>query len=926
LSSPNQFSGHRLKVVASQEAKITNSNWSSIMKLRLSYLAILSGVLMLHGCGGGGVLGKTPTDTDTMVPTAGTVDLSILPHPPANAVTLTTDEHWIYDSAKKPVILRGANLLYGDSPATRINGITVLKDQGSNMVRLLLTDKTTDVELEGALNKVIGQGMIAVVSLTTPVFEDASKNTLTCTEKSTFLLNAIDTLWLGKWLPVLSEDKFQAGLMINVANGWGPVGVFNPDSFGYQEYIETYKAIIGKFRTVGFKVPMVIDAPSCGQDFNAFLSGRTRELQAADSAKNIVLGVHADGNRWSNSDKISNAATALYNEKAPFILTGFTGSGVADIEQLPIDHMDLIQKSLGDAALAFNFPWGGTADAAAYSMKLDAPLDLRGGAGVSFYVFLDKLYGEFTKNDSGHYIQMGKLAVGAYLVDAAGNRLLVGTTAAKNLRSNQWSQLRYDVPKSTADIDPVNLLNGAGSFNLMAVTAVGLEVLASGKPIDLKAPIKFDDISIFPGAPPMYVASFDSSTQEWIKAWGSVDVGQAEGALTLKPTGGDFAIQLAGWNGPSISTINFATTLDVTYRVYLPAEYAGENLWGKVFGQFGSGWKWIETPLNVSSLVAGQWNDLKVRVQFNATISAADIGTAQAFGMQIGGFKGSEVAPIKIDSISISDPNAKRTKTVVASQYKATFTKGAEGFVNAGWGGGAKAAAVDGALAVTFPEGDGGAINKADINAIPEISFMGDITVKVKMKIPASYAGSNLWMKFFFQDGNWHHFGFSPDLSAASFTPGEWTSFEFKVTSFPADFNRALKPQMFGMQFANVPAGTVMFDDIEILGNTQVDDSQPLATIPFANQAQLDAVKFDFASGTFTESGLATAKYPDWKIIPFGWAADSWTGQTGDKAPLNLSKQEGVADLTPRGQDIINSLFGIKATSVPVNFPAAAPK
>lgn len=907
------------------------------MKLRLSYLAILSGVLMLHGCGGGGVLGKTPNDTDTMVPTAGTIDLSTLPHPPANAVTLTTDEHWIYDSAKKPVILRGANLLYGDSPATRINGITALKDQGSNMVRLLLTDKTTDVELEGALAKVIGQGMIAVVSLTTPVFDDASKNTLTCTENSAFLLNAIDTLWLGKWLPVLSEDKFQAGLMINVANGWGPVGIFNQDSFGYQEYIETYKAIIGKFRTVGFKVPMVIDAPSCGQDFNAFLSGRTRELQAADSAKNIVLGVHADGNKWSDSDKISNAATLLYNEKAPFILTGFTGSDVADIDQKPINHMDLIQKSSGDVALAFNLPWAGTNDSAAYAIALDKPLDLRGGAGVSANVFLDKLYSEFFKNDAGHYIPLGKLTVGMYLADSAGNRLLIGTTAAKDLRSNQWNRLSYTAPASAAEIKSENYLNGAASFDLMTVSKVGLVILANEKPMDIKAPVKFDDLAINPGVlPPVQtvVSNFDTDTNGWSDAgWGPVSVSSVGGALALLP-GGDFAIESPGWKTQvNLSKINFKKTVFMNLRMFIPQSYAGDNLYMNVWGRFGASWE-IQPSVNVNTSIwkKGEWNDIQVTLKWS---ESNDVSIAQDIGFQIGGFSLPKTEPILIDSITFLEQDAKRTKTVTALQYESKFTKGTEHYQQ-DWGRLATVTEVNGELNVTpkwvNDQGnpDDVVILKSDINSIPEINVSGPVTLKARVFIPASYAGSDLHFSIFTQDITWgHDMQFAGrDLTIADFTPGEWTSLSFTTDTFPAGFVRTQSLRNFGFRWwgVNGNTDTVKIDDVQLYGNTEVEDSTPLATIAFVNQAQIDAFKFDFASGTLTESALASAKYADWKIIPFGWAADSWTGQTGDKAPLNLSKQEGVADLTQRGEEIINSMFGIKATSVPVNFPAAVPK
>jgi hypothetical protein len=453
------------------------------MKLTLCYFVMLSSTLLLQACGGGGLAGGDGKDVDTMRPEAGTEDISARPRPPENAVVITTDQHFIYDAAKQPVFLRGMNHLYADNPNTRINGIAAMKSAGANVVRLQLDETTTEVQFEGAMAKIAENGLIAVVTLTAP------GNKLTCTEDSAYLLKAVDELWLKKFLPILVQDRFQSHLMLNIANGWGPTDIFNQDSFGYQQYIDTYKALIRKFRTAGFKFPLVIDAPSCGQDFNAFLNGRSRELMAADNAKNLVFGVHADGLKWDTSDEIINAATQLYNEKVPFIVTEFSGSGVGGVDEAPIDHKDLMMKSAGDAALAFNLPWVTTDDRVAYTMTLDETLDLRGGAVISTNVFLDKLYAEFELNNSGQYVQKGKVSFALYLKDAEDNTLRAGSTSALDLRSNQWSKISYSLPKTIADIDPTQLMNGAASFDLTAVKQVGIQMLANGKAAELKAPI-----------------------------------------------------------------------------------------------------------------------------------------------------------------------------------------------------------------------------------------------------------------------------------------------------------------------------------------------------------------------------------------------------------------------------------------------------
>jgi len=888
-----------------------SSNKLSLTKLGLGYLAILTSTLLLQACGGGGLAGGDNKDIDTMRPVAGTEDISARPRPPENAVVITTDEHLIYDALKQPIFLRGINHHYAANATTRIAGIPAIKLTGSNAIRLQLDESTTEIQFEAAMAKIAEAGMVAVVTLTAP------SNKLTCTEDSAYLLEAVDTLWFKKFLPILVQDRFQSHLMLNIANGWGAMDIFNQDSLGYQEYIDTYKSLIRKFRTAGFKFPLVIDAPSCGQDFNAFLNGRSRELMAADSAKNLVFGVHVEGPKWNSSDEIINAATQLYNEKVPFIVTDLIGSGVAAEGDAPVDHNDLIEKSAGNVALAFNLPWSTATDSAAYAANLEAPLDLRGGAVVSTYVFLDKLYAEFERNSAGNYVQKGKLSFALYIKDDKGNTLKAGSAVASDLRSNQWSKLAFTLPKSVGEIDPANLMNGATSFDLTKVATLGIQIMANGKPAVLKALIKFDDLSILPGVPPMLVQGFEDGLEGW-----SVDnatISASNGSLSIVPTGGSLQMNLDS----NRSRINFSKTLNVTMRVFVPTEYAADlsGWYIQAFAQFGPGWSWNAIHIASSAITPGQWSDVKFTLPFNSSVSASDIGTVQSFGLQLGNVNLPKANPILIDSISISDANAKPTKTVIASQYKATFIKGTEGFVNAGWDGGkAVTSMAGGELLVTVPAGDGGAINKADINSVAEIDFKGGITVNMKVFIPADWAGTDFWIKFFMQDGNWNHFEYSPALDVSKFTPGEWTSLEFKVDEFPANFSRVLKPQMFGMQYGKVPAGTIKLDDIEIFGATQVDDSKPIFTLGFETEEQYNAVKFDFAAGGFTESGLATAKFAEWKVIPFGWLASSWKGNTGDNAVLDISKAEDIVDLTERGEEIVNGVLGIKATSMPANF------
>ena len=204
------------------------------MKLRLSYTAFLTSILLLQACGGGGGgnLLSDDSDRDPLVPPPGVDDGSDRPRPPENAAVITTDEMFLYDVSNERIFLRGIDLHFAEKPVERINGIAAISDTSANVVRLQLDANTTDVQLEGALAKVVENGMLAVISLV-----DTEK--LQCVDNNEFLLSAVDDLWLNNWLPVIAQDRFQTRVMINIASGWGQAKIFNSDSLGYAQYIDT---------------------------------------------------------------------------------------------------------------------------------------------------------------------------------------------------------------------------------------------------------------------------------------------------------------------------------------------------------------------------------------------------------------------------------------------------------------------------------------------------------------------------------------------------------------------------------------------------------------------------------------------------------------------------------------------------------------
>lgn len=899
------------------------------MKFKLCSMAVLTAALLLQGCGGsGGLVSNADKDKNPLNPTPGVEDPTARPRPSDTALTITTDETTIYDAAKKPLLLRGINMQLGAAPTlTRINGIKAIKETGSNVVRLYINENTTDPDLEAALVKVVEQGLVAIVTL------DSTK--LLCSTNDAALNSAVDTLWLKKWLGVIAQDRFQPHLIINIANGWGPEGIFNPDSYGYQDYLDAYKAMINKFRAAGFKVPIAIDAP-CGQDFNAFARDRGRQLLVADTAKNIILSLQADGNKWNTNTRVTTAISNLMEAHVPFVISSFAGSGVGGLSG--IDHLDLMKKAAGDSAVALNLPWASDSDSAAYVATLPQVLPLLDGAGISTNLYLDARYLEEKpiSDADGRLVPKGKLIYSMYIRDENGNTLRAGSVQAKDLRGYQWNRVAFTLPKSNAEIVPANLMNGSTTFDLNKVKQVGFEILANGKAADVKAPIKLDDVEIYPGAPEPTLAvnsTFDSGSSGWNRPdWSPGKAVFEDGYAKLSLGAGDWGLVLEspGWQSQEVlPKINFKQTVFVDIKVFVPASYAGQSPSIAVTGQFGSDWSIApETAAGiVGELKYGDWNNYRATLKWS---DSYDVSVAQNIGLKLTGIS-ANTEPLLVDNITITQQPGKRTKTVTALQYESKFTKGVEAY-EAAWGRVSKVEMVDGELHITpawsnpngnYEESDV-VVLKSDINSISDIDVSGPVVYKVRIFVPASYAGSDLKFRIFTQDNNWGHDTDFPgrELTIADFKPGEWTSFEFKTDTFAEGFARTQKLRHFGFRWDGVRGNTdtVKIDDIQLYGNSEVEDTQPLYSNTFDTQQAVDNVKFDFAGGTFGASSLINAKSKSWKIAPFGWLAFSWFGNTGENAPLNITNTEDKVDLTPRGEEVVNDEFGIDATSVPANF------
>lgn len=862
------------------------------MKPSIKTLSMLAVFLLLQACGGSMLDEKQ--DTNKMVPDPVIDDGSDRPRPSENAPVLKVSDDQIQSSTGQPLLMRGVNLQYGDDPFVRFDGINAISDLGSNTIRIQVRENTTAAELETALVRAVQQNMIAVVSLWEP------EGKLHCTEDDTFIHKAMSELWMDRWLSVLVQDRFQPYLMINIASGWGPKSIFDGYSTGYRSWADTYKAFIRQFRNAGFKVPLVIDAPGCGQDFHAFLSNRGRELLAADDQKNLVLSVHGYGSRWNSNEKLTAAINDLRAQKMPILMSEFGGS---DVGEAPVKHLAIMEKAAGDQAIELDIPWQTSSDKLGYMVTLQEPVDVTNRI-LSLDLWADEAY-----------VTDGTLGMQVYLRDANNNYAHLGWNGAGALTTDAWNKLSLTI-KDRSSFGWAN-----DEFDLTQVTKVGVEFVANGKSPEVVGKFMIDNIKLIEnqGAQEVYRNGFDDGIEGWSVPWTGTQIAHQDGALALtRDDNREIVAQLNGLSG-----VDFSQPVQIAARVFIPADYAGSWLYFKFFSNEG---EWRQTvDLGGGDFNYGEWTEIALPAEFAGTshigIQAGNIGMADGASIT------DSTAPILLDDLVILGAAAGGDMEF-GQQYHATFDSDAEGFAFLSWSTvSANVSQGEGALVITPTPGSDVnrvVVQKNDWSSVDKLNLMDPFIIKTRVFFPESYAGTEFEFKIFMQDVNWsNHFDVQV-WTQEDLVVGEWNELEIEV-QFPEGFSREGTPKHFGFEFGgNSSPDTVKVDDFEIWGMVaQEVEEEVVLLVDFYYPWHVQNLGTDIAEGGLTPSSMDERVTLKELFKPFGWIAWSWIGNSEENAAWDLSFSESNAlDLTPRGEEIVFGKGGIQETSVPA-YPAA---
>jgi mannan endo-1,4-beta-mannosidase len=304
----------------------------------------------LAACGGGG----TATPATGVAPPS---EAPVTATPPSGWMRVAQGE--LRSASGHAVLLRGINLQYGDWPEGRLAGLAAIADQGANAVRLQLRRDTTAAQLRAALDELLARGMVAI-----PMYWETD---VTCTHDTQGLATAM-TRWTQTWREVLLDSRYRGMLVVNIANEWG-------SSAQLADWRSRMAAAITQLREAGLAMPLMIDAPDCGQLATAFDSATVAAWLAADPYDNLVLSVHAYW-RYQTAALITEAVDQVRAQGLPMVWGEFGQRAFQADSGHATDHLALMRDANRRSVGYLAWSWYGNGPEAAV---LDMATQISGG-------------------------------------------------------------------------------------------------------------------------------------------------------------------------------------------------------------------------------------------------------------------------------------------------------------------------------------------------------------------------------------------------------------------------------------------------------------------------------------------------------------------------------------------------------------------
>jgi poly(3-hydroxybutyrate) depolymerase len=245
---------------------------------------------------------------------------------PAHAEgTIHTEGNVIMSPCNQAFIPRGVNYSLADDwefPANINGDPTHVNDELSSEI---IRANPNTVRIEWYANRAANWKPYTVADLDVVVtrFQDAGivsvigLHDLTCSDDYTRFNNTILPWWKQQSVRDLIT-RHKGFVIVNVANEFGHVNWASNASTAYTVWLNHYKDVITGLRNAGIQVPLMIDAPDCGQSLDIALRAG-EALKAHDPMHNVIMSAHA---YWypDNAAAMEAKVQQITNASFPLVL------------------------------------------------------------------------------------------------------------------------------------------------------------------------------------------------------------------------------------------------------------------------------------------------------------------------------------------------------------------------------------------------------------------------------------------------------------------------------------------------------------------------------------------------------------------------------------------------------------------------------
>ena len=260
----------------------------------------------------------------------------------------------LYDPCGEEVIPRGVNKMavYIDRAG---DSFPEIAKTGANTVRFMWFTAVPASEAVQTLQRAVDSGLI-------PIWEmhDATGDFSKMPQIETYW-TAADTVTVLK--------QFESRLLVNIANEAGQTVSDN-------DLVTTYTRIIGKLRTAGLRMPVIIDAAGYGRNVEQLLR-IAPSILAADG--NALFSWHVYDPGANQPARIDSALATAKAQKIPFLMGEFANLSPGACGQT-VPYLDVITKA--QAAGVGYIPWSWD----------NSNSDCDGGSGSPFNMVSDGLH------------------------------------------------------------------------------------------------------------------------------------------------------------------------------------------------------------------------------------------------------------------------------------------------------------------------------------------------------------------------------------------------------------------------------------------------------------------------------------------------------------------------------------------------------